>query len=463
MNKPVYYLAVDIGASSGRHILSHIEDGKIVTEEIYRFPNGLTKRDGHLCWDTVSLFASVKKGMKKAAELGKIPTYMGIDTWGVDFVLVDKDGKMVGDSVGYRDGRTTGADEIFYKSMTEAELYSRTGIQKQIFNTVYQLTALSKEHPEQYKAAKYLLMMPDYLDFLLTGVAAQEYTNATTGQLVSIETGKWDYDVIEKTGAPKELFGELSMPGTTVGPLSAEIAKEVGYNLTVLHAASHDTASAVLAVPTSSDEIAYLSSGTWSLLGIESLRPLADEKAHAANLTNEGGYNYRYRCLKNIMGLWMIQSVKKECGGKYTFDELCDMAKEYEATPLRLDINAPEFLAPENMTEAIRQKLGIPDAPLGLVLSVVYHSLADCYAQTVGELSALKGKKITALHIIGGGSKDVWLNELTAAACKIPVFTGPTEATAIGNLLSQMLGTGVFADLPTARKCVFESFGVKEY
>ena len=460
--KKTYYLAVDIGASSGRHILSCVEDGVIRTEEIYRFKNGQKNEDGTLVWDTEGLFRSIVEGMKKAGELGKAPSYMAIDTWGVDFVLLNCRGKIVGKPVGYRDSRTDGIEKEVSKVISPFELYRRTGIQFQRFNTIYQLAAVKKYHPEELEKAKKLLFIPDYFNYLLTGKAECEYTEASTSNLLDVKTGTWDRELIASLGLPQGIFLDLKMPGTKIGRLRKEIALEVGYDLTVMHAASHDTGSAVLAVPTSSDDAAYLSSGTWSLLGVESREPVVTDESMAANLTNEGGWDMRYRCLKNITGLWMIQSIRAECGGRYTFDELCEMAVGYGGTPCRVDVNDDSFLAPDNMTEAVRKAMGKPDAPLGEVLATVYHSLADCYARTIKEIEGVTGKKLGALHIIGGGSKDDLLNKLTAEACGIDVYTGPTEATAIGNLIAQMLGTGTFSDLPEARAAVAKSFDVNK-
>lgn len=457
-----YYLAVDIGASSGRHILGWVENGKIELEEIYRFPNGTTLKNGYQCWDYEGLFGHIVAGLQRAKELGKVPSYLGIDTWGVDFLLLDGEGKVLGDSVGYRDRRTEGIDKKVYERISEAELYARTGIQKQLYNTVYQLMALKEQEPEQLDKAETFLMMPDYLNYRLTGVCHQEYTNATTAQLVNLQTGEWDTELIEKLGYPAKLFGKLSMPGETVGTLLPEIAEKIGYNLTVLHPASHDTGSAVLAVPTNSDNVAYLSSGTWSLMGIERMTPDSSPEACVHNFTNEGGVNHRFRFLKNIMGLWIIQSIRKELGGKYSFAELCDMATALGDTPYRIDVNDASFLAPESMMEAIRTYCKAPDMPLDHMLVAVYRGLAECYAETIDEITEMTGKRPDALHIIGGGSKDDYLNELTAKALDIPVYTGPTEATAIGNLLAQMLGTGLFGSVAEAREAVFRSFDVKK-
>ena len=457
-----YYLAVDIGASSGRHILGWLENGKIQLEEVYRFPNGMTDKNGCLCWDYKALTEHVINGIARCKEIGKIPSYMGIDTWGVDFLLLDKNGEVIGDSVGYRDSRTDGMDELVYKIIPQDELYARTGIQKQMFNTVYQLMAVKEKNPEQLEAAEALLMMPDFLGYKLTGVMHQEYTNATTGQLVNIETNEWDLEMIEKLGYPTKLFGKLSMPGETLGTLLPEIKERVGFDLTVVHPASHDTGSAVLAVPTNSENAIYLSSGTWSLMGVELKVANSSAEAAACNLANEGGYDHRFRFLKNIMGLWIIQSIRKELDGKYSFQELCDMATALGDTQYRIDVSNERFLAPKGMMKEICAACGVEDMPLDHMLCCVYHSLADCYAKTVAELKAVSGKKLDVLHIIGGGTKDDYLSRLTADRLDIPVYAGPTEATAIGNLLAQMLGTGVFATLAEAREVVFNSFDVKK-
>ena len=459
---PKYYLAVDIGASSGRHILGWVEDGKIQLEEVYRFPNGMTEKNGHLCWDHEALAQHVVAGMKKCAEIGKIPSYMGIDTWGVDYVLLDKNGDVIGDAVGYRDSRNAAAMEDVYKIVPKAELYARTGIQILDYNTVFQLMALKKEHPEQLEEAETLLMIPDYLGYVLTGIAHQEYTNATTGALVNLESGEWDIEMIERLGYPTKLFQKLSMPCDVLGNLSDKIKAEVGYDLTVIHPASHDTGSAVLAVPTNSENAIYLSSGTWSLMGIERKVPDASDVSYEKNFTHEGGVDHRFRYLKNIMGLWIIQSIRKELGGKYSFAELCDMATALGDTKYRINVNDNCFLAPKSMMKAIKDYCGAEDMPLDHMLCCVYHSLADFYAKTIADLKEISGRELDALHIIGGGSKDDYLNKLTADRLDIPVYAGPTEATAIGNILAQMLATGVFASIAEARETVFNSFDVKK-
>ena len=462
-----YYLAVDIGASSGRHILSHIENGKMVLEEVYRFENGMKEKDGHKCWDTEGLFNSIKAGMKKCAELGKIPSSVGIDTWGVDYVLVDKNGDKVGDAIGYRDDRTIGIEEDVFKIIPEKELYARTGIAKQVFNTIYQLMALKKENPFQLEQAETLLMSPDYYNFLLTGIRGAEYTIASTGQLVSPETKDWDYELIEMLGLPKKIFKPLSKPGAVLGKLSDEVKKEVGFDCDVCIITSHDTASAVLAVPSKTDKFAYISSGTWSLLGVELKNAICNEQSRKANFTNEGGYDYKYRFLKNIMGLWMIQSVRHELNDAYSFAELCEMATKEKAFPSRVDVDDNVFFAPKSMIEAIKnycKKTGqkVPETP-GEIATVVYQSLADCYKMSIENLEAMTGEKYDAINIVGGGANADYLNQLTANATGKTVYAGPTEATAIGNISAQMLATGDFKSVKEVRECIFDSFAVKTF
>ncbi len=461
-----YYLAVDIGASSGRHMLASMKDGKMQLEEAYRFPNGMDDKNGTLCWDVDRLFAEIKNGLKKCKELGKIPVSMAIDTWGVDYVLLDKDDRILGDTVGYRDSRTEGMDEKVYEVIPQEELYARTGIQKQIFNTVYQLMAVKESHPEYLEQAESILMIPDYFHFLLTGVKKNEYTNATTGQLVSPKTNDWDYELIEMLGYNPEMFRPVSMPGTVVGDFTEEVQKEVGFNCTVVLPATHDTGSAVLAVPTNDDDAVYISSGTWSLMGIEREEADCSVESMKANFTNEGGYDHRFRYLKNIMGLWMIQSVKKEFTEDLSFAQICEMASK-ETIPSIVDCNDDCFLAPKSMIQAVQdfcRRTGqqVPET-VGEISFVIYNSLAKCYGDTVQEIEEITGKKYSAIYVVGGGSNAGYLNELTAKYTGKKVSAGPSEATAIGNVIVQMLHDGVFKDLPEARTCVRESFDVVMY
>ncbi len=461
-----YYLAIDIGASSGRHMLAGMKDGKMQLEEVYRFPNGMDNKNGTLCWDVERLFTEIKNGLKKCKEIGKIPVSMGIDTWGVDYVLLDKDDNILGDTVGYRDSRTEGMDEKVYEVIPQDDLYARTGIQKQIFNTIYQLMAVKELHPEYLEQAETILMIPDYFNFLLTGVKKNEYTEATTGQLISPKTNDWDYELIDMLGYNSGMFLPVSMPGTVVGGFTEEVQKEVGFNCTVVLPATHDTGSAVLAVPTNDDDAVYISSGTWSLMGIERKEADCSMESMKANFTNEGGYDHRFRYLKNIMGLWMIQSVKKEFTEDLSFAQICEMASKETISSI-VDCNDDCFLAPKSMIEAVQKfcrdtNQQVPET-VGEISSVIYNSLAKCYGATVEEIEAITGKKYSTIYVVGGGSNAGYLNELTAKYTGRKVSAGPSEATAIGNVIVQMLHDGVFASLPEARTCVKESFDVKIY
>ncbi len=461
-----YYAAVDIGASSGRLMLSEVVDGKIMMEEIHRFSNGLSEMDGHMCWDTEYLFGEIKTGLKKCKEIGKLPSTMGIDTWGVDFVLLDENDKLIGQAVGYRDNRTEGMDAEVYKYISEKDLYARTGIQKAIFNTIYQLMALKVNNPEQLAAAKTLLMIPDYLHFCLTGKKAQEYTNATTGQLVSPKTKDWDYELIDLLGYPRDIFAPISVPGTSLGHFTQELIDEVGFDCEVILPATHDTGSAVLAVPSNEKNTLYISSGTWSLMGVEAMSADCSMESKALNFTNEGGYDYRFRYLKNIMGLWMVQNLKKELDDKYSFAELCDMATNSTCESV-VDCNDDCFLAPDSMMEAVAQfckntNQEVPQTPADYAY-VIYHSLALCYKKTLAEIESIQKVKYNTLFVVGGGANAKYLNELTAKETGLRISAGPGEATAIGNLLVQMLAKGQFASLQEARAAVAASFDVKYY
>ena len=462
-----YYLAVDIGASSGRLILGHLENGKMELEEVHRFENGMVKKDGELCWEFDRLFQEIKNGLKKCKEIGKIPVSMGVDTWGVDFVLMDKDDKVLGNTVGYRDHRNEGMDEEVYKTISLEDLYARTGIQKAIFNTVYQLMAVKTKHPEYLEQAETMLHVPDYFHYLLTGKKTCEYTEATTGQLVNAETKDWDYELIDKLGYPRKMFQKLIMPGTSVGHFTEEVKAEVGFDVEVVAPATHDTGSAVLAVPANDDYFIYISSGTWSLMVIEREKADCSKKSCEMNFTNEGGYAGRFRYLKNIMGLWMIQSVRHEYDDKYGFAEICQMAEEAKDFPSRVDANDECFLSPESMIEEVKdycRRTGqkVPET-LGEIATVIYTSLAECYAKTAKELEEMTGRTFSRIHVVGGGSNAGYLNELTAKATGKEVHAGPGEATAIGNITAQMLKAEEFKSIEEARTTIHESFGIKVY
>ena len=461
-----YYLAIDIGASSGRHILGSVEDGRIVLEEVYRFWNGMDDKNGTLVWDTDRLFREIIAGMKKCKEIGKIPDSVGIDTWGVDFVLLDEKDERIGDAVGYRDSRTEGADKLLYKTIPERELYERTGIQKAIFNTIYQLMAIKRDRPEELEKAATLLMMPDYLHFLLSGKKVQEYTNASTGQLLDPQKRDWDFELIDRLGFPRRIFQKILLPGEDIGGLTPEVQEAVGYDCRVVLPPTHDTASAVMAVPSNEKDTCYISSGTWSLMGVEMDEPLCTEEGYRHNFTNEGGYAGRITYLANIMGLWMIQSVRKELAPEQGFGEICDAASK-ETIDSIVDCQDDSFLAPKSMAEAVKdfcRKTGqtVPET-LPQLASVIYNSLAKCYTDKLEGIEEITGKKYGRIHIIGGGSNARYLNELTAKYTGADVYAGPGEATAIGNLMTQMIKSGDFNDLAEAREAVLKSFDIEVF
>lgn len=466
------YLAVDIGASSGRHILGFVGDGRIELKEIYRFENRLVRKNGHLCWELDHLAEEVVNGLKICRQEGYTPVTMGIDTWAVDFVLLDRDGKRIGDPVAYRDERTDPIREELERdgTLTFGELYERTGIQYQKFNTIYQLLALKKEHPEQLMEADCFLMIPDYLGYLLTGVKANEYTNASTTALVSAQSRDWDRELMARLELPEEIFPPIRPAGSMLGGFTAKIREKVGFDCKVTLPATHDTGSAFLAVPARDEHAVYISSGTWSLLGVENEAAITSADSAAANFTNEGGYQYRYRYLKNIMGLWMIQSIRREIGEQTgmrpSFPELIEAARASEAFVSEVDADDPRFLAPESMMEAVKDACREQGRPVpqttGEVMRCVYLSLAADYKRAVRKLEQLTGKTYTSINIVGGGSQDMYLNQMTANAAGLPVFAGPTEGTALGNLMVQFIAAGEYENLQAARNAIRTSFEIKE-
>lgn len=450
-----YYLAVDIGASSGRHILSHIENDRLVLEEIYRFDNNLVESENGLVWDTESLFDEVLCGIKKCKKIGKIPKSIAIDTWGVDYVLLDENKKEIKPCFCYRDSRTNGVIDEVESIISPIDLYIKTGIQKQNFNTIYQLYADKKSG--RLEKAAYFLMMPDYLSFKLTGEVKNEYTNATTTGLVNANAKTWDTDIIYALGLTGVSFLPLSLPSSHVGFLSEEIQKAVGFNCAVLFAPSHDTASAVCACPMKDDDL-YISSGTWSLIGTEITEPILSEDARLHNFTNEGGIDYRFRFLKNYMGMWLFQNIRRNLNKEKTYDEMMQLAMscgDYKY----FDVNDNTLVAPKNMIEAIGKLIGSDD--LGLILNSAYHSLAKSYSEAVTEIEAVTGKRFNAIHIVGGGCRDKYLNALTRDYTGKSVTAGPIEATATGNIVSQIMRDKKIP-LATTREIVKNSFDIKE-
>lgn len=458
-DKPMAYcLAIDIGASGGRHILGEIADGNLVMTEVYRFENGMKELNGSLVWDIDELFENVVKGLEKCKELGKIPATVSIDTWGVDYVLLDEKGKEIPPCYAYRDSRTAGAPEEVYKIIPQTELFKRTGIPKQNYNTVFQLWRDKKSG--RLDNASHMLLLPDYLKYKLTGKMASEYTICTTTGLVNADTKNWDDSIIDALGFDRSLFVEISAPCTLLGNLREEIKSRVGFDCLVLHCPAHDTASAVAACPVD-DSSVFISSGTWSLVGTENLEAVTDESAMLAGLANEGGINYRYRFLKNIMGMWLFQSIRKELDKKYTYDEMMEMAMASSFTE-KIDPTDDLFLAPESMINAVRTYLGKPDLPLGDVLSSIYHSLAQSYDMTVREIENISGKKVKHISIVGGGSRDRYLNRLTREYTGKTVSAGPVECTATGNIISQLMYLDENLSLGDARALVKHSFNIEE-
>lgn len=450
-----YYLAIDIGASSGRHILGYIDNGRLKLEEIHRFENYITNQNSTLVWDIEHLVNEVKKGIAKCKEIGKIPCTVAIDTWGVDYVLLDENKKEIKPCYCYRDSRTNAVVDEVESLVSPAQLYAKTGIQKQNFNTIYQLYADKKSG--RLQNAKYFLMMPEYLSFKLTGICKNEYTNATTTGLVNAKTKTWDNDILSALDLPSELFGALNTPSSLVGDLSADIQNAVGFNCAVLFAPSHDTASAVCACPMQDDDL-YISSGTWSLIGTEITQPILSDNARKLNFSNEGGIDYRFRFLKNYMGMWLFQNIRRNLNKSMTYDEMMTLAMncgEYKY----FDVNDTTLVAPDNMIDALGKLICSDD--LGLILNSAYHSLAKSYSEAVSEIKAVTGKRFNAIHIVGGGCQDKYLNILTRDYTRKSVTAGPIEATATGNIVSQIMHDKKIP-LAAARDLIKNSFDIKE-
>ena len=457
-----YYLAIDIGASSGRHILSYVERGKMHVEEIYRFANGPVEKIGydgktHLVWETERLFKEILNGLKKAGGLGKIPSSVGIDTWGVDYALLDEADQPLGGVYCYRDDRTQNTIPLVHEKLSFHELFAKTGIAFASFNTVYQL--YDDLLTGRMERAKSFLMLPDYFHFLLTGVKRQEYTNATTTGMVNAQTHTWDREILQKLGYKEELFTQISQPSTVVGEFSDEVAKFVGYKAKVTLPCTHDTASAVIAAPIQAGS-PYISSGTWSLLGVEEPFAHTDEGAEKSGYSNEGSVHFTFRLQKNIMGLWMIQQVRHELDDGYSFAELAEMARA-NPVPDEINVNGQRFLAPKSMIDEI-------DGAVGRTLSVgerayvIFNNLARDYHLSLQALEGVTGRRYETLNIIGGGSKNVLLNELTKKYTGKRIITGPTEGTAIGNLIMQMIGGGDIQDVAEGREIVKNTFDINE-
>ncbi|EOH87058.1 rhamnulokinase [Enterococcus asini ATCC 700915] len=460
------YIAVDIGASSGRLMLSSLdEEGKMSLTEIHRFKNGFSETAGADRWQIQHLTTEILKGLAKVKAAGIEECYVGIDTWGVDYCLLDEAGELMEAPIAYRDKRTQEAMADFDEKMPLTELYQRTGIQLMNFNTVFQLLV---EDKEKLAKASSLLLIPDYLGYVFTGNQVLEKTNASTMQLLNLTTRKIDSEILATLEVSEELFPPLVEPGSILGELQQ--ARFPEYDLpkaTFITIASHDTASAVVGTPGAGEDWAYISSGTWSLMGAELKDGIATPVAYDANFTNEWGVAGSIRFLKNIMGMWLIQEVARMQDYQYSYAELADMAAKEAPYQQFVNVNDDRFLNPANMIEEFQaycRETGqkVPETP-GEIARCVYDNLALCYAVELKNLQAITGRKINKLHIVGGGSNNRLLNQLTADACNVTVEAGPGEATAIGNLVVQMVATSGFGDLASARKAVRASFDLHTY
>lgn len=462
-------LAIDLGATSGRGIIGSFDGKKLSLEENHRFDDSSVNMTGTLQWNINDIYENIKTAIGKSPK--DIKT-IGIDTWGVDYGLIGKDGRLMGLPVNYRDARTDGMVDSTENIVTKAELYGVTGIQFMNFNTVYQLLAEMRSNPGMIENARKMLMIPDLLSYFLTGNEINEYTNATTGALVDAKSRQWAFDLIKKYGIPTHIFGDLVNPGATIGGLRAAVKNEVGdFDAKVVTVASHDTASAIVAVPAAGDDFVYISSGTWSLMGTELRAPVIDNKSLGYSFTNEGGADDRICFLKNIMGLWIHTECRRDFarqdGFKTSYDDLAEMGAKSQPMRSIIDPNDVIFTPPGNMTGRIadycrRTGQPVPETK-GEFVRCVFDSLALCYRDTLRKIDDMTGKKTPFINIVGGGAKETLLCQYTADACGIPVTAGPEEATAIGNLAVQAMSLGEIKDIAEARQVVRESFDVKEY
>lgn len=464
------YIAVDFGGGSGRLIAGSITEGKLQLEEIYRFGNRQIKLGNHLYWDFLSLFQEMKNGLKIAAQKGYNVKSIGIDTWGVDFGFIDKKGNLLGNPVCYRDSRTEGIPEEVFSLIDRKEHYTETGTQVININTLFQLYSMKKENDPLLSVADKILFMPDLFSYFLTGTANNEYSIASTSELLDAKKRNWSYSLIDKLGLPRHLFGDIVMPGTIRGKLKREIAEETGLDeIDVIAVGSHDTASAVFAVPSIQKATAFLSSGTWSLLGTEVDEPVLTEEARLCGLTNEGSVGGKIRLLQNITGLWFIQRLFaewQERGERTDYNEIIEEAKN---SPIRsvVPVDDELFTNPASMEKAImeyceKHNMQIPCSK-GDFMRCITESLAFRYKQGIEQINRCIPEPIKQLHIIGGGSQNGLLNQLTANAVGIPVSAGPVEATAIGNILMQVNAMGEINDIKELKKIIINSVEPKLY
>ena len=471
--KQYNFLGYDFGASSGRAMLGVYDGEKIELSEIHRFSNDPVELNGRFVWDVPRLLFDMKQALVKVANAGIKLDAIGIDTWGVDFGLLDKNGNLCGIPINYRDHMTDGMmEKAFAEVASKEEIFRQTGLGFNQFNTLYQLYALKRMGDPALDIAEHMLFMPDLMAYLLTGKMGTEYTIASTSQMIDPVTKDWAYDLIDKFGIPRRILGEITPAGTLRGTLLPQIAQECGVDeIPVYAVAGHDTASAVAAVPAQEDDFAYISSGTWSLFGAEIKQPLTDKSVMDANYTNEGGICNTIRLLKNIMGLWIINECKRvwdRRGNKAGFAEIVKMAEEAPAFKAVINVDDPRFLSAGDMPGRIQDYCRETNQPvpegIGEISRVVYESLALMYrwAMDALERDMLK-KPVKVLHIVGGGCNNVMLNQFTADAIGRPVVTGPSEGTVIGNLMVQAMAAADVKDMKQLRKVVANSFPTKTY
>jgi len=462
-------IAVDIGANSGRVITGNLEDGKIVLKEIYRFPNEIIFSDGHYRWHIDHIFQEICKGLKTTADSGLKISSIGLDTWGVDYALLDEKNQLIELPVSYRDSRTDNIMDRFFSRMTKEEIYQITGIQFMQINSLFQLYAASLDDPEILKKTRSFLMIPDYLNFKLTNRLKTEYTIASTSQLLNIDTSDWDDKIIGLLNIDRSIFSKPVPPGTHVGEINPEVSLYTGLRgIPVILPPSHDTASAVAAVPAlSSGSWAYISSGTWSLMGIEVDKPILSQKALDHNFTNEGGVNHTFRFLKNIMGLWPIQELQREHSVQYDIEDIIAMAEKVSPFTSLIDPDDPVFLTPGNMAVRIKDycrktKQFVPDT-MAQLARCVFDSLALQYGWVLHKIEDISKQKIDCLHIVGGGSQNRLLNQLCADVTGCEVKAGPSEVTSLGNILVQCLSRKEIRSVAEGRQIIQESFDIQTY
>jgi rhamnulokinase len=467
-----YFLAFDLGASSGRAILGILVDGKLELTEIHRFVNQMQLINGHYFWNIFSLFNELKTGLKKCVkEFGIQPESIGVDTWGVDFVHLNKEGLILSLPFAYRDSRTNTSMEDLFQVVPSEEVYAQTGIQFMQFNSLFQLFSMVKDQSSLLEITDSVLFMPDALNYLFSGVKKSEFSIASTSQMIVPGTCSWNYELLEKVGIPSNILQEIILPGTILGNIQNEVANETGSKyIPVIAVAAHDTGSAIVSVPSIESNFVYLSSGTWSIMGIESTHPIISEQTRLLNFTNEGGVDGTTRFLKNIMGMWLIQEVQRIWEGegtKYTWPEMVELARQSEPFKFLIDPDNSMFLNPGNMVQAVRDfcyqtAQGTPQTN-GETIRCIYDSLALKYRFTLDQILTITNKPIEVIHIIGGGANNHFLNQLTADATGMEVIAGPTEATAIGNIMIQAKALGYVGSLKEIRQIIADSFGLVKF